>query len=636
MTTNFAVSGGGAKLNQAMIVAQRGPPSLPHSNGSETVIIPHPIMLNCFKGTRWEAKLSANAEISVGIEVGYSITNAVKEGKLAGGLSHNAYKTEENKKAAEGDDDILAKVEAACIGLGASAKAGVQGSAGYTYEIFYAEDIAPIPFAGDEKGKARIMLNDLFEKGDFKGLSKQNACEFINKTFGTVKVNYNKSWYQSGSHISTKDIVSHLNSIINDSSKNEKIRRDAEGYIDKLKCWADENSRPKMPTSLCISSHQAKGNAKAFAKAEIRAGKLASAGLSADLAKIEGQYKSALVRYQAVYAAPKQDFRSKKMQERHVVMTQDTHITYSQSSFTGATLTAEASVLWKGEKTEASSSWQEESWLEEKARKASSIVGQKKVKEEKSFGVTTHNRMTYLSTIVFWLNEYPRETDQCGKLVAETYPLILKGSGIVVGGSFLLDALKTYWTHSFFELDVEDLKGSYFDTLAQSLGMDLEYLIEFLNQPKLLGILGDLSDGNLKDLQINGKIEAVLIEASYAIKGRVCIKHSDKVSELAGDTDKKAIEVFRNTQQKIPQSIKLRYRIQDVGGRKESSFALGLPKVISAVKLGIALKKVEEAGSEGILDLFTYWTDPADRAVAEHDPALPYEKNVPPVVLFCQ
>jgi hypothetical protein len=77
------------------------------------------------------------------------------------------------------------------------------------------------------------------------------------------------------------------------------------------------------------------------------------------------------------------------------------------------------------------------------------------------------------------------------------------------------------------------------------------------------------------------------------------------------------------------QSITARYRIADLADTGRSLFRLGF-KVVA--KLNIELRKVEEAGLDAVVDLDTWWTDPAWR----HRTTDAYEEAVPRVSLLHQ
>jgi hypothetical protein len=94
----------------------------------------------------------------------------------------------------------------------------------------------------------------------------------------------------------------------------------------------------------------------------------------------------------------------------------------------------------------------------------------------------------------------------------------------------------------------------------------------------------------------------------------------------------------------------MRYRIQDSKRTEKNLFKLGFK--ILGNGAGIQLKKIEDAGSEGVFDLYVEWfsqeTRPRSTALrseselkethnseSEFDQTRHYEQGVPPVALFC-
>ena len=75
----------------------------------------------------------------------------------------------------------------------------------------------------------------------------------------------------------------------------------------------------------------------------------------------------------------------------------------------------------------------------------------------------------------------------------------------------------------------------------------------------------------------------------------------------------------------------MRYRIQDTTNDDSDAFRLGFK--FFGTGMGIALKKVDQAGSEGIADLATVWIDQSLAAIVGNSA---YEIGVPPVALICQ
>ncbi len=173
---------------------------------------------------------------------------------------------------------------------------------------------------------------------------------------------------------------------------------------------------------------------------------------------------------------------------------------------------------------------------------------------------------------------------------------------------------------AFSDSDAEE----YFTNVAASLELTLANLIDFFTSLSEQGnMLHDL-------VQANG-VETILLEASFRIDNATISLRDTKSKKdgrmiiLAPDTAKHLLEHKNRTLE----AIRMRYRIQDEYRGDSTLFPLGFK--IAGQGLRIALKKINRAGSEGIIDLITVWMDPN---LGEGSSA--YEKAVPQVTLFCQ
>jgi len=589
-SSELEVSAGATRSNKLLIIAQRGPNQIDSVNG--TLELDYPITINCLNGARWEGKVAA--ELFVGVKVGFSVG------------TDEAAKTEKSWEADDGGDDSEEggdeglKLESLSLGFEAEAKAGFAAEAGYSYDNFYAEDLCPLPF--DSYGESREALGAILNEGDVKAIVCKTACDFINNHsvyFGNIDY-HGYLWNATPSEITNK-----LNAGYNAVTSN-KIKRQAKALISFLNVWIDPKKKPHVPTSILISTHTGTGSAglKASAGVSAKASAVvvsseASAEVSAEALKIEGSYKSSNVRYQATYPAPHVKFDGTILENSLVIMTQDTKITYKQIEFTPLTVKAEASV-----KTSFS-----EHGLE--------------AEKELIEGITLLNRMTYTSFTVFWhSSNNASKTAVKGKSTFDVNAL--SGTGISFGGSFEAENLTKFYES--YNIHTKTWKSSadaiYFNSVAKSINVTLDNLITFFN---------GFDNEYINDLIGANNVETVLLEASFAI-------NSPAINLVrTGEGDKSSVGLSTDTAEKLSksartlQAIRMRYRIQDTTNDDSDAFRLGFK--FFGTGMGIALKKVDQAGSEGIADLATVWIDQSLAAIVGNSA---YEIGVPPVALICQ
>ena len=254
------------------------------------------------------------------------------------------------------------------------------------------------------------------------------------------------------------------------------------------------------------------------------------------------------------------------------------------------------------------------------------------------------NRITYTTVTVFWHKHYPSKSIEAArqrmsgnhKQSFEIGNRSLQGTGVSLGGSFIIDnLLKFYKAYDSKHKTITNKgKKKGFVTLAKSIGLSLDDLIKFLTDPFTEILLKDLKEAN--------KIEVVLIEASFPVdQTEIIMIHTfngDKeLTELAPDTAKKITKKYEKSPYKSPEIVRLRYRMQDMSNRDSDLFKLGGFKVdAGGVSFGggVTLKRVQRAGSEAIVDLHAVWFD--DDANSRDDQTINYENGVPQVALFCQ
>ena len=174
--------------------------------------------------------------------------------------------------------------------------------------------------------------------------------------------------------------------------------------------------------------------------------------------------------------------------------------------------------------------------------------------------------------------------------------------------------------------------------MAASLNVSTQDLTAFFTDLQY-SLLSDIEDGG---------VQSVLLEASFVIDApaiNLIVTKREKETKYFGkntpamelielSTETAADFIALPNAQRTLQAIRLRYRMQDKRNN-DKDFTLGNFKV-AGNSVGITLKRVDQAGSEGIVDLYTKWFTPGINA--HFDPTIPYndEKSVPPVTLFCQ
>ncbi|UOA10477.1 hypothetical protein [Methylobacter sp. S3L5C] len=580
-STELSLSAGLTRSKEILLIAQRGPSKL------NDLLIPSPIMINSLVGASWEGSAKAGVEITVGVK--YSV--GINEGSKI-----------EKSWVKEEDDPNEPKIKLENMGLAfeAEAKAGFSAEAGYQYQHFYAEDVCPIPF--DNQIEAKKTLGKLFTEGSYKAILKKDACELINgNRFFNKTVSYDGFW----GHITTKEIISILSKGCQHRTMGSATKNKARSLIDSLLCWADADKKPSIPTSLRISSHKGDAKAGLIAIASVKVNAYivgVEASASAEALAISGVCKSASVRYQTVYYAPHELY-----EKAHVIMTQDSKIVYKQIVFTPLSVTAGASFN-------------------------APFYSKGAEKEKPLLEHEILNRMTYTTTTVFWTSSAKllNESLQKRKMSQTFSSLGYKGTGISFGGSFELEDLISFYRcydgvkKEFLDKEVE----VYFYSIAKSLSVESEDLVKFFMELKKnneYGLLNDLAEAN--------GVKTVLLEASFSVTvDRVdvisTVNGKNELIELAPDTAKKIFEAGKSSRKL--EAIRMRYRIQDTHNG-DSDFTLGF-KVLGN-GLGISLKKVNQAGSEGIVDLATVWMNGLSNAFSN---STNYEQAVPAVTLFCQ
>jgi hypothetical protein len=202
----------------------------------------------------------------------------------------------------------------------------------------------------------------------------------------------------------------------------------------------------------------------------------------------------------------------------------------------------------------------------------------------------------------------------------------------------------------------------YLKSIAVTLNVTVEQLYAFFGKNpngetaydsrKCLGMILD------HEIAFPG-LGAIIIEASFKYEPDVILKCSlikpsiwkrlstywsplktnEEIIELSPDTAKNMLDKFnglgKHEQYKRLNAIRLRFRIQDMHNDEKTLFKLGFKILGTGAK--IELKGLEQAGSEGIVDLHTAWFD-KEGAIIENkfQGVQEYDTGVPQVTLFSQ
>jgi hypothetical protein len=198
-------------------------------------------------------------------------------------------------------------------------------------------------------------------------------------------------------------------------------------------------------------------------------------------------------------------------------------------------------------------------------------------------------------------------------------------------------------------------KRDYLNFVADTLNVSLGQLYDFFTDSPFVSelILNHDSFEHIKTL------DAIILESGFfmeneeitIVKTTVCkekirtfqLSSSDdqnnyqQLIELEGKTAHNLITTFNGYDKKKKHEklsvIRMRYRIQDTKNKEKKLFSLGAKIAGNGAKF--KLSKIDEAGSEGIIDLYTKWY-PGNKTIVSSSESVQYNKGVPAVALFSQ
>ena len=185
-------------------------------------------------------------------------------------------------------------------------------------------------------------------------------------------------------------------------------------------------------------------------------------------------------------------------------------------------------------------------------------------------------------------------------------------------------------------------RGNYLSQLASQLKVNSADLDSFFIEGPLRGLVADLKElypnlgaiileSGFEMSQADIKLSNRVVAVPGTTRGFVRIKETfmNELTELDIETSKNMFKSFKENPPPL-NVIRMRFRMQDTYSDGGELFKLGLKALGNGGE--IKLKSVDEAGSEGIIDLHTKWYNTGQSVDEEEN----YKKGVPAVALYCQ
>jgi hypothetical protein len=602
VTSELQVSAAFKGAKQRSVVVMRGPEKV--SVDGTIYAINGPLLLGSFIGVYGEA----NAQVGIDVGVGFSakLIDTYDRNEFSG-----ATKAEGTKDNFGSADPLPPETNAEFCSIGFEVKAGFKASAGYSYAWMSATD--PIPVQLYTMEWMRRYAGDVLEEGSTKTVLKKEACEFITNNkihFGGDGIDLHKSrifWTATTGH---KEILKVLNTNIPTIAvPSVKSRaRDLAELLSKYDAPSDGRC------SLVLSSHQSDGKAGLYASAEGKVNMAGFWGMAASaegFAGISGQYKTACARFQAPFEASTSDGKK----DATICVTCDSIITY-KSFYFGLNFDFDADYTFLGRNLIKDG-------VEKGKEKLDKLNDKVQMKPDRL------NRISYRAATVVWRRPPPPERQtKAQELVIDT----LKGTGVAVGESFVVENLRKFYERCGHESDKgwtwkdEAASDKYVRLIASGIETTPKQTLDFFGKADVVALLQD--PNWLPDDM------GVLLEATYALPESTKVtvlreldKNATYNCQLKQETRNRLLECKRRTLE----SIRLRYRKIDRANDDKSLFTIGFK--VSGEGFKIKLSSVERAGADGIVDLCTVFMTPD---LANLSPTEAYETCVPAAVLFCQ
>lgn len=641
------------------------------------------IMLLAMNGYHWESAVDFSAE--VGVQA--CVPRLPSLGTSGGDYGGN------DDKPLEVESGTYA--ELAAFDMNISAKASTHGHAGVSGERLYLSDTVPtyIHRIGCMQ-EIEKHLGVILRFGDKKASLKSDVKAFLHEQHhAQVRTIFQR--LITGGDVSSSRLIKALHEV-QDETTDDSLKEMCQHHIRSIEDYkAHDVLAPYNFISLWGMKPQAGAGIGVQAEASLmaKAGGVAQAGASAVVElkgpSIEANLKFTRFRFQAAGLAREESHHhhffaksnapaSKKMahtdpglvnripestpSNAYAIMTQDTSITYGQMDLTlleasGGVEAGISQSAVKSDRLQRGVSAEKEASrgiaIASASAEANLGVEETSVKAEASAGLKKAlNFMQYESAVAFWA---PPEDP--GDTANQTVPVMLaEGSGFSYGQSVDIVQFNRYLNQV---LSNPGQKCGYMQKLAAHLCVSYDELKQFLVEHGKSGLIGDMAHLAQLDPKEQEKykdhlpspsafliessfsllnLKSVRVEAVWSTKSRWVLGPKKKAKSLRGVF----IGKDQNPRHKGSlQAIRLRYRIADDKKEKKGRFSLGVKYIAS---LGIEYASVEEAGSEGIVNLGTTWYGELARwnqvDHGSHGGSTPEqkarEKAVPQVVLLHQ
>ena len=600
------------------------------------------ILLLCMDGYRWESAVDFSAELGVEVKVPALPSFGTAKGEYG----------EDGPTVESGT-----YAELASFHVNASAKAAVDGHLGVSGERLYLSDTAPTfihrhGFMQDLERHLSVILRF----GSKKACVKDDVKTFLEEQdHGQARTLFQR--LISGGEVSSAKLLRALHEV-QEETRDDSLKAMCQHHIRSLEDFrAHDVLAAYNFVSLWGMKPEAGAGMSAGIQASVKAaaGGVAQAGAEAGVTvrgpAIETHLKFTRFRYQAAGLA-KESLHPHHMTHHlphqahlphsgipgdlgrvpesdpscgYVIMTQDTSITYGQMDLTllEADASAEAGI---SQSVGSSERFRKGADTGKEAKRGLAIAA---VSAEGHLGVDGASAsaeasaglrkmlhfMQYESAVAFWA-----PPEEAGIAEGETTSVDLgHGSGFSFGQSVEVNRFNHYLNRV---LAHPEKKCGYMEALALRLHVTYEALLKFLLEHGNSGLVGDIAYLTKMDPETRAKYAdhipkptAFLIESSFALHDPASVSleavWSRKSKWVLGP--KTRGQSLRGTfigKGRNPkdcgalQAIRLRYRMADDVSSSKTRFSLGIRYIAHA---GIEYASVEEAGSEGIVNLATTW-----------------------------
>jgi hypothetical protein len=675
------VSLSGAALGKKTILVMRG--RTEYTVGSAVTPSPHPIMIACLDGWKFEGGAGVTAAVGVGGKLGTAGVGLEREKAKAGEEQEGFKFNPEAKSKPTENENTPGKIAFDTVKAEASWFAGAEGALSISGDRYYATDAAPMFLANDADTSVMKAIQETLEQGSVKSAIKDRACQFITKNaalFGGA-LKYDRGFF-GGGHTGSETIAARLAGGIAGLPESNANRKQAESFLRQLRPYMGFRSDTHGLTHIyiCGGSRAASGRIGATVEGAASVPMLGvsfGAKVEANLANVAWSRKSIELRFQAPVAMS----ISKPTQ----VYTQNFDVKYTMFRFAllEASFNMSASALGReytlGEFVDgkldarelgAGSEFNQHErnvadlvealgsfWALEKGEGISGAIRAK--------GAST---MSYKGVTMFW--NRPSDADltaSSGKLKTQIEVDAHVGTGYVAGMTFTLSTLaktadilrrlkavvgsdaytKLYQPGGLTEADVRGRSANgtvrpadsamlaplnQFATLfagfAISLGVSTTELADFIED------FGDLAHGMA--IEVGGGT-GVLIEACFSVPE--ALREKLIVVEIEANEGGPTLTPTKETNAKIinavqgvkADSIRLRHRMADSFDR-----SLTIPLGVTLndfVDVGVNVKNVWNLEVEGIPTFFEHFIAKPEIANVL-DPNVQRMQVVPPPLLF--